>query len=67
MEAISETSNRKGMFVLATNELDTNGLSDEDIIKNYKDEGQIPLFLENRTKMQSNVVESEVKKQEKGD
>ena len=37
--AIEETRNRKGKFVVATNELDTVVLSDEQLLEVYKDQG----------------------------
>ena len=38
-KAIAETRNRKGKFIVATNELDTTALSDEQLLKAYKDQG----------------------------
>jgi len=38
-QAIQRAEERKGMFVVATNELDTEVLSDEDLIAVYKDQG----------------------------
>ena len=37
--AIAETRNRKGKFIVATNELDTTALSDEQLLEAYKDQG----------------------------
>ena len=37
--AIEETKKRKGMFVVATNELDTSVLSDRQLLEAYKDQG----------------------------
>jgi transposase len=39
IEAIEETKKRKGMFVVATNEMDTSVLSDEQLLEAYKDRG----------------------------
>jgi transposase len=39
-EAIRATEKRKGMFVIATNELDTVALTDEQLLEVYKDQGQ---------------------------
>ncbi len=38
-KAIAETRNRKGKFIVATNELDTTALSDEQLLEAYKDQG----------------------------
>ena len=38
-QAIAETRNRKGKFIVATNELDTTALSDEQLLEAYKDQG----------------------------
>ena len=38
-KAIAETKKRKGMFVVATNELDRSVLSDEQLLEAYKDQG----------------------------
>jgi transposase len=38
-KAIAETKNRKGKFIVATNELDTTALSDEQLLEAYKDQG----------------------------
>ena len=38
-KAIEETRNRKGKFIVATNELDTSALSDEQLLEAYKDQG----------------------------
>jgi len=40
-EAIEETLNRKGRFILATNELDTKALSDEAILREYKEQSSV--------------------------
>ena len=37
-ESIEETKKRKGMFVIATNELDAGLLSDEQLLEVYKDQ-----------------------------
>jgi len=37
--AIEQTKKRKGMFVVATNELNTTALSDEQLLEVYKDQG----------------------------
>jgi transposase len=38
-QAIDETKKRKGKFVIATNELNTSSLSDEQLLDAYKDQG----------------------------
>jgi transposase len=38
-QAIGKTEGRKGMFVIATNELDDTALSDEQLLRSYKDQG----------------------------
>ena len=40
-KAIAETRNRKGKFIVATNELNTSALSDEQLLEAYKDQGCI--------------------------